>query len=184
MAMPQVEGVVSRTPSPELLSSPGANGETEASLSQRRPYLLLPALHCRERGWASLPAPGGRVTAGGRVDSDPTPLAGGARFSERGGPGGPGDCLVPRVGLEAAQTLLQGPERFHLERQGLGDPFTGCGWVSGGDISVAVLHRPWPCRVLHPPWGSSGPPPTASCSCFSASVSTGVGERWRAAKDS
>lgn len=42
MAMPQVEGVVNRTPSPELLSSPDANGETEASLSQRWSCLLLP----------------------------------------------------------------------------------------------------------------------------------------------
>lgn len=114
MAMPQAEGVVSGTPSPELLSRPGANGETEASLSQRRPR-LLPALRCRERGWVScLPAPGGRVTVGSRVDSDPTPLAGGASFPEGGGPGGPGGpggCLVPRVGPEAAQTLLQGPEK-------------------------------------------------------------------------
>lgn len=112
MATPQVGGAFSIIPSPELLSPPDTNVETEDSSSQRWPCLLAlnsPTLPCPALwGEGMVPAASclpGLSKPGTRLTQTPHPLAGGAGFPKEAGQA----CwLVLRSGLDAAQTLLQG----------------------------------------------------------------------------
>lgn len=111
MAVPQVEGGDSAGPPVLTCLVP------LVQMGKLRPCPLLPALRCWGRGWAScLPAPGGRVPAGGRGDSDPTPLAGGA-VSQRGA-GRAGQVTTWSLEWPGGGPDTLGPERFRPSPRG------------------------------------------------------------------